>query len=255
VRLSATPLALALLGAGVLAVAAAGASDDLDPERPDPPPFPPHPDRGEVQELIRAMCAAIGLDAGWVMFVEAAALGESGMNPRAARGVQSGAPEWVDVNHDPNEANAAEIAFDRNRKRYFADCPWRADEYTFGSGGLWGSLPANALPAFKGTPEICRSPWSVFEPAPALVMHLEYCRRVMRYDAFKANPSWGNLRAGMGAVTRLNNPEVLEAMRTGQNKFGDRLEQLGYDRAQVDGLVTPLPAADPVGWLQTLENL
>jgi hypothetical protein len=46
----------------------------------------------------------------------------------------------------------------------------------------------------------------------------------------------------------------LERQRTGKNKLGDRLEQLGYDRELVDGLVTPLPPFNPVDWLRAVEQ-
>jgi hypothetical protein len=250
---------LALFGvAGLVAIASAASGEgapDMDPERPEPPPFPPAIEKGETQALVREMATALGLDTGWIAFLEAAAMGESGFNPLAARGVQRGAPEWVSVRHDVHEADAAERAFARNKSRYYAGCPWPDPQYTFGSGGLWAMLPANALAAFKGHEQICMSPWSVFEPAPAIVMILEYCRRVMRYDAFKATPTWGNLRNGMGAISLLGKESALENQRTKKNKLGDRLEQLGYDRALVDATVTPLPPKDPIGWLQIVESI
>jgi hypothetical protein len=245
-------LAIALLGVGI-AVASAGSGAGDGPDRPDPPDYPPDATAGETQELIRSMAEALGLDYGWIAFLEAAALGESGFNTQAGEGIKEGAPAWAQMRIVPASADSACRAYTKNIERYFEDCAWPTERYCFGSGGLWQLLPGNGIAAFDGTELVCIDPWSVFDPAPAMVMILEYCRRVMRRSAFKANPTFANLRVGMRSPSKLNQAAELERQRTGHNKLGDRLEYLGYDRSMVDAAVTPLPAADPVGWLGIFE--
>jgi len=243
----AIPIAVALAALWGVASAAGDGGD----ERPDDLLIPPNPG-GETQALIRDMAAALGLDASWSVFLEAAAMGESGLNPLVGRGIKVGAPSWVTIYASSGEAKAAARAYDRNRDRYF-DCGW-GERFTFGSGGLWGLIPANALIAFEGLSESCADPWAVFQPAPALVMFVEMCRRLMAYSEFSLVPTWGNLRVGGRGARRMGKPEELERQRHGENKLGDRLEQLGYNRSMVDELVTRLPAHDPLGWLETLEG-
>ena len=243
----AAPIALAL--AALWGLSSGGAGD----ERPDELDIPPAPG-GDSQALIRDMAAALGLTASWSAFLEAAAMGESGLNPLVGRGVKTGAPAWVTIYASSGEATAAGKAYDRNQERY-GGCPWPRSRYSFGSGGLWGEIPANALVAFKGTSMDCADPWGVFYPRPALVMFLEMCRRLMGYSEFAIEPTWGNLRVGGRGARRMGEPEELERQRNGKNKLGDRLEQLGYNRSMVDELVTPLPQRNPLGWLETLESV
>jgi hypothetical protein len=244
-----------LLALGIVGFAAAAESGGED--RPDPPDdLPPAPEAGEVRLLIRHMAAAVGLDASWTMFLEAAAMGESGFNPTAAHGIELGSPPWASLRVGAGEAAAARKAWNRNKTRFLEGCEWPGERYSFGSGGLWGELPANALAAFKDTPEVCMDPWAVFEPRPALVMIVGYCRSLMlNWSGFKTAPTWGNLRVGMRAPSLMGRESELERQREGKNKLGDRLEQLGYDREFVDAAVTPLPEFRPVDWLRTLENV
>lgn len=231
---------LALLGVGLAGSGGGGAVV-----------VPPAANAGEMQVWIREMAATLGLDNSWVAFLEAAALGESGFNPYAYRGVALGAPTWGDKHASNAEASGAKRAFERHPGR-FAACGWPVHNYTFGSGGLWAILPANGLAAFVGTDRLCMSPWAIFDGRAAIVMILEYCRRLMGWDGFQKEPTWANLRVGMRAATYMGRPDEIERQRTKKNKLGDRLEQLGYDRAFADGLVTPLPPRNPVQWLTAL---
>lgn len=246
------PLGIAL---GVVVAASAKRSDDgLGEDRPDPPVIPPDITQGEAQALIRQMAETLGLDSQWSAFLEAAAMGESGMNPLAGRGIEQGAPPWAKIYDWTPEANSAQTAYNRNRWRY-EDCQWPEERYTFGSGGLWAQLPANFLVAFADTQAICMSPWAVFYPPRALVMLLAYLRRSMGRENYKQTPTWGNLRISMRAPSLMGKEEQLERMRTGKNKLGDRYEQLGYPRSLVDELVTPMPDLDSLTALQMIEDL
>jgi hypothetical protein len=246
------PLGIAL--GVVVAASAKGKDDGLGEDRPDPPVLPPDISQGETQALIRQMAETLGLDSQWSAFLEAAAMGESGMNPLAGRGIEQGAPPWAQINDSDAEAYAAQRAYNRNRWR-FEDCPWPEERYTFGSGGLWAQLPANHLPAFADTEAICMSPWAVFYPPRALVMLLGYLRRSMRRESFQSVPTWGNLRVSMRAPSKMGRESELERMRTGKNKLGDRYEQLGYPRSLVDEPVTPLPDLDSLTALSLIEDL
>lgn len=236
-----------LLGAGAVILLLSRRDHDDEVEAPLPPPT------REGQETIRALAHAAGLDQSWIKFLEAAAAGESGFNNLVARGVQNGAPDWAKVVVKQNDADKAKIAYDRNEEKY-QDCGYSAARYSFGSGGWWQILPANGLSAFWDTEEQCMDPWAVFDPAPSMVMILYYLKRIQRYDNFKSVPTWGNLRVGMRAVSYLGRGDELERQRTGKNKLGDRLEQLGYDRSFVDEEVTPLPDFNPVDLLRYLEQ-
>lgn len=236
------PIALAV---GALYLLTKG-SDDGESEALPPP-------ENEGQETIRALSQAAGLDASWTKFLEAAAAGESGFNNLVARGVQNGAPSWAKVVVKQKDADKAMVAYERNEEKY-QGCGWSASRYAFGSGGWWQLLPANGLAAFWGTSEQCMDPWAVFDPAPSMTMILHYLKRIQSYSKFKAVPTWGNLRVGMRSVSYLGREDELERQRTGTNKLGDRLEQLGYDRSFVDESVTPMPSFDPVDLMRFLEQ-
>jgi hypothetical protein len=203
------------------------------------------------------MASAVSLDASWTAFFEAAALGESGLNTLAARGITKGAPPWAVVYTDAGEASAAAQAYDRNSERYDA-CTTSVEErdrYRFGSGGLWALLAPNALAAFWGTEYQCLEPWAIFDPPRAFVMIIELTRRVMKYSKFQQVPTLGNARVGHRATSLLGKPDELERQRTGHNKLGDRLVELGHSRSLVDQPVTPLPARDPLGMLAKLQAI
>lgn len=244
-------IALGILGVGVAAAASSGG----DPRRPEPLDVPPAPQAGEMQQRIRAMADAMGLDASWTAFLEAAAMGESGLNTLAGAGIAADAPPWAKINERAAEATGARRAYDRNFERYYKDCPWEASRYTFGSGGLWALLPANGLAAFAGTSEICMDPWAVFEPAPAMAMVYRFLVALMGWSGFKEEPTWGNLRVGMRAPSYMGRPDEIARMRDGKNKLGDRLEQLGYERSFVDALVTTPPSMSGVEALRIVERV
>ncbi len=223
-------LALAAVAAGMVASSGSG----------DAPTSSKEP--GEMAEQIKAMGAKLGLDEHWQVFLVAAALGESGFDTNRGLGRMHGAPPWADMTMRTSEANAAQQSWDRNHL-LFAGCGHPEEHYTFGTGGLWGQIPSSALFAFRATPAMCTSPWSVFDPWAALIMLVDSLKRSMhnRKDKFLLSPTWGNLRVSMRAPSLMGKPEELERQRTGHKKLGDRLVELGYPRSFVDEHVTPLP--------------
>ena len=85
---------------------------------------------------------------------------------------------------------------ERNRER-FAGCGYPASAYTFGSGGWFGMLPANAL-AQLGDAHRCMPPSSVFDPRVSMAMAVGFARGLMRWKAYERMPTWLNLRAMWG---------------------------------------------------------
>lgn len=216
------------------------------------PPEMPEPLSGG-QADIRYLAEWAFLDEEWAIFLEATAAGESGFDNLRGLGNPALFPEWASPNMSASqekkdiEANAARRAYDRNT--YLHDCPWPAARYSFGSGGWFGLLPANAVFAFKGTRYECIDPWSVFDPVPSLVEIIEYCRRTMRRDSFKANPTWLNLRVGIGNPSNMNKADQLA--RVGE-KFREKLLELGYPESFMYREVTPLPQDNPADLLDAL---
>lgn len=213
----------------------------------------------EGQADLRFLAQQAGLDDEWVTYLEATAAGESGFNNLSAMGNPTLSPPWAKVRSSSTEAAAARIAYDRNAHKYvnclgYASSVAKANRYSFGSGGWFAELPTNFVVAFKDTKYACIDPWSVFEPAASIVMVLEYSRRVMRRPAFKANPTWVNLRVGHASPASMNKPDALNRQRLGKNKFGDRLLQIGQSRSFMERPVTPLPSFDPAGMLEHLEK-
>lgn len=205
------------------------------------------------RQWIQFLGQEAGLTDEWIIFWEATAAGESGFSNYIARGTTHGAPDWVKVNSDSGDVSGAKRAFDRND--YLRGCGHPESQYTFGGAGLWQMFPANAVAAFKGTDYECIDPWYIFDLAPQYAMAIEYARRIMRWDAFKANPTWLNLRVGWGSPTSMNKRASLDRMRNDPRKFGDRLEEIGYPRSFMDRQVDPLPPKDPVGLTDYLATL
>lgn len=169
-----------------------------------------------------------GLDEEWATFFEAVAAGESGFNNLAGRGDPNGAvPDLAEINEDSRESAAAEVAFERNE--YLASCPWPAAAYTFGSGGWFAQIPANALRAYKGTELECLHPWYVFDPLFSIDMAVAQAKRLMRWSAFQESPHWITLRTGWGSPSSMDDEDALLRMAEGKYKFGDRLVEIGAD--------------------------
>jgi hypothetical protein len=205
------------------------------------------------QEELRYLAEWAFLDEEWMAFLEATAAGESGFNNLVGLGNPALFPDWASPNTkassnlQANEAKAAEVAYGRND--YLKNCSWPRSRYTFGSGGWFGLLPANAVAAFKGTRYECIDPWSVFDPVSSLVEIVDYCRRIMRWDNFKAKPTWLNLRVGIGNPSNMNKSDIMAEKTV---SFGDRVQELGYPASFIHRQVTPLPPDKPADLLDAL---
>ena len=173
---------------------------------------------------------------GWLTFLTAVAQSESRGNPKAGLGLPKRFPEGTEPNRNAsrraqrNEARAARSAYRRNLARYAA-CPWKAQAYTFGSGGYFGLIAPNALSAFWDTELQCMDPAQIFEPFPAVVMALAMADRLMQYDGFQRQPTWINLRVGWGSPGAMGNRRAMRRMLEKPGGFGEQLDTLGVPRS------------------------
>ena len=155
----------------------------------------------------------VGLGADWQAFLAAKSYGESRWNPRVSLGPNDhpGRPPWAARSKSSSslqaaEARAARIAYERNLARYEGS-PYDPERYQFGSGGLFGLLPSNALATFRGTDLIHQDPWLVFDPESAMVMALGYARGLMRWKQWRNSPqTWLTLAVGWASPGAMDNP-------------------------------------------------
>jgi hypothetical protein len=198
---------------------------------------------------LRALALEAGLDVDWALFLAVVAHHESGWNNLVGLGDPLKFPPWARPNLKASasaqraEASAAAAAYERNLERY-RGCEHPRSHYTFGSGGWFGLLPANALKAFWGTELQCISPFAVFEPEASVVLATDYARRLRAYEGFKRLSTWRNLNRGWASPSAMGQP------RSGTDARFDRaLSALGVPRSWGDRNVTALPqgwAADDV---------
>lgn len=186
------------LVAAAVALLAAGAKADV------PPPIPAGT-RGDYGN-VRAQVDRLGEILGWSSsttawfrrFAQVQAWSESRGNSAAA-------------NRTASEASAAGVAYDRNRDRMpsvTAGTP--RSEWTWGSGGWYGFLPANGLWAFRGdvSPGDV-GPYDVFDPWRSTVMLGSAVQRLMRWrnyrDLAPADQVAYALKRGMASPTLMDN--------------------------------------------------
>lgn len=140
----------------------------------------------------------------WTTFLLAKSYVETGgtFKPLLARGRKQGTPANVKVNIDNAEQNAAKRAYDRltEQGRLAVDL-WPENSWTFGSGGLFGLIPASTIVGtYEKTPLIndrkVADPWTVFEPDHAVFLAIDYTRRLMKWAGYKSDPTWGNVYKG-----------------------------------------------------------
>lgn len=209
------------------------------------------------QQDLRYYLTQAGLAPEWVIFFEAVAANESGFNNLRGLGRPSMFPAWASPNVKAStrvqerEREAALIAYTRNAGLY-SRCEFSADEYSFGSGGWFGMLPANGLIAFRGTSLECINPAYVFSPGASVVMAIEMARRLMGWKRWKKVPTFGNLRVGWGNPASMGKPKSLSRMRA---KLSERYLQIGADPSLIGSKPPPLPSRNPVGMFDRLTNL
>lgn len=186
------PIAL-VAGVAVLAAASSSDASGLDVED--------RPGLARVAELGEA--AELPPDA--VTFLTAVAWSESRGNRLASLGPNDhpGRPPWATKSRAPRarqdrEAARSAAAFDRVFGR--RSMPFPRDRYTYGGGGWGGLLPTYAV-NILGTDF---DPWdAVHGEAPGFAATVGFMRGLMRYDGFKANPTFLTLWAGRGSPTTI----------------------------------------------------
>lgn len=171
-----------------------------DRDRPANTPDLPEPfASGRVD--VRELALAAGAPSIWADFFAMTAYGESKLNTDVALGIRTGAPAWIQVNDSKSEAAAACKVYKKNIA-WLKPC-WPAAGYCFGSGGLFGMLPAAGIAAFKDDPAYrCVHPWSIFDPSAAIIYAEWFARRLQGWPnwtgtVLSMRAGWGN-PSGMG---------------------------------------------------------
>lgn len=172
---------------------------------------------------VRALAAEAGLSEVWGDFFALVAFGESRGNPES-------------INDSPKEAEAAARAYRRNAHR-LEHCGHAPQQYTFGSGGWFGFLPANAVLQL-GPDHRCIDPASVFEPRKAMAMAVGFARGLMRWKRFERVPTWLNLRVMWGSPTEGGDAGVLRRARA---EITDGARAVGIPAERLDETPPPLP--------------
>ncbi|MCH9681289.1 MAG: hypothetical protein K0V04_07645 [Deltaproteobacteria bacterium] len=211
-------VALGMAAGAVLVLAAAGEAQAALPRLPNA-------DGKARVAAVRGLAAEAGLSDAWGDFFALVAWRESKGNPSA-------------VNDSISEAEAAATAFGRNQHRY-AGCGHSDGDYTFGSGGWFGILPANGL-AQLDEAFMCLPPASVFEPRVAMAMAVGFARGLMGWDGYQRVPTWLNLRAMWGKPGKGGDPERLAAVR---DKFTQDAAEVGLPASWLDQRPPPLSTA------------
>ena len=204
-------------------------------------------------EEIRRLAYDAGLPDDWADFLVAKAWVESRWNPYSARGVQPGAPVWLEkINHGPNDAYSARQAYDRQVQRgVFESSPWPADRYTFGSYGLWQLMPANALASsFEGTQYENLDPWSHFMPSRQMAMAVDYNLGLMKRGSYKADPTWRTIYAGWSAPSNMDKQDTAK-VQAALERFGRGLDASGIPRSFMDRA----PSTDVPGAVEILQRI
>ncbi len=217
---------LALAAGAVVLFARQGSADAVAPI------VDPSLDNADGYELIVEYASQADLPADWRDFLLAKAYIESRGNPLRGRGIADGAPKNAQIVDDAKEARAAAQAYDRQVERgAIVGSPWGKKSWSFGSGGLFAMLPANAVVvAYRGTPlqgvAEAYDPWSVFEPRKAIPLAVAYNRSLMRWQRFKNDPTWENLHAGWRAPGNMDAPESEGYQKSAAN-FAEALNAMG----------------------------
>jgi len=141
-------IAVIAAAAGVALLVASPSSGD------SPRPIvDPSLENADGYELIVEYAEQAGIPDDWRDFLLAKAWIESRGNPLKGRGITDGAPSNAQIVSSSSEAAAAGKAYDRQVERgAIVGSVWGRKSWSFGSGGLFAMLPANAVVvAYRGT--------------------------------------------------------------------------------------------------------
>ena len=197
--------------------------------------------------MLEQLLGAAQLDKQWKRLFKAIGRGESGFDSNVVLGDPRLYPAGSQASKltdklGPGEARGARKAYERGFEQgRYEGCPWDGDAFSWGSGGWFGMLPANAWYAYLTTGLRCRHPHYLLHPVDQLVVGVDFARRLMRWSAFKNNPRWLTLRVGWGNPSAMDDPQAHE--RVGL-KFSKHLQAEGVDPAWMNEEVTPLVAHD-----------
>jgi len=220
-------LAIIAIGAGVALLLAPKAGGD------SPTPIvDPSLETADGFELIVEYSDRAGIPDDWRDFLLAKAWIESRGNPLRGRGITDGAPKNAQMIESSSEASAAGKAYDRQVERgAIVGSVWGRKSWSFGSGGLFAMLPANAVVvAYRGTDlqgvAEAYDPWSVFEPRKAIALAVAYNQSLRKWAGFKADPTWENLHAGWRAPGNMGDPQSVGYQKSAEN-FREALAAVG----------------------------
>lgn len=145
---------------------------------------------------------------------------ESRGQAAASLGKPYGAPPWVAKSDASdalknNEAYAAGVAYKRNLSgsagSNWRTVGWTAASWRFGSGGLFGLLPANGLasivrarPSVSEIAERKLSPWDVFDAHRGTALYIDMMRRTLKLGGVK---TWVDFKAAAASISTLRNPQ------------------------------------------------
>lgn len=200
---------------------------------------PPQPPSSAGRDELLGMLRRSGATQDWRTFLDATAHGESRWNSDVGLGDASLAPAWARMNRSAGEARASCIAYDRQRARgYLEGSGYNRARYCFGSGGYFAMLPANAIAgAFRGTTLERLDPYAVFDPRLAVVMAIDYARRLLGWSQFRANPTWLTLRVGWSNPSLMADPAFRAKVRA---RFAKSLRAIGVSASFMDRRVSTL---------------
>jgi len=194
---------------------------------------------------IAHLCKMSGLDDDWTSFFLATAAGESRFTSNVVLGnpkkyPKGSKPSPVTKSYGAGEAAAALRAYNRAKEAgRLSGCRWPASAYTFGSGGWFAMIPANAWAGYEGTALKCRHPWYMLHPVDQIITGTELARRLMGWASFKSKPNWLQLRTGWSNPSGMSSQESYDRM---EGRFPKYLNELNIPSSWMYKNVTSLPS-------------
>ena len=179
---------------------------------------------------------------------------ESRGNPKAGLGQLELFPSWAQPRNAPRsqqvaESEAAMHAYERNRDAY-KESPYPRRMWIFGSGGLYGLIPADALAPFRNTDALRLgkvTPYDVFNRWRSTVLFVDYVRRLTQRPEFRAMREQDRntlaLKRGLAKPSLAwDVSEEFERSRTVRRSAIEAANALGIDESE---LYRPIPIEWP----------